>query len=456
MKILFIKPWPDSFNWYHSHMLGLAYMAGYMREKGHSVEIVDASFLRLDEIALQQVLRHKKADIVGITSMTHEIPRARRIAHYMKSIYPQVPIVLGGPHATARPVETLQEIPDLDFAISGEGERPLELLCERLDSGRKDFEDIRGLAFRNKAEIAFAVPQSQYVDISSVPQPAVDLYYSKGWFKDNPRSEYRIFASRGCPFKCAYCMRVLGSKVRWRNPEDVIEEWEQAVRYYGAKVVFFHDEIFLYDNPQTHRILDGIVPTGIQREAVFNAMTHVRLVNDEVLEKARRANCYKICIGVESGNNDILKRVHRNYTIEEADAAVQQIKRNNIRPFAFFILGHPGETHKTIRNTISAAIRINPFEIGMGVMVPYPGTEIYDLAKSNQGGYKLLKTDWDAFDRYGGRALAFDNFTYRQLLLYQIIGYLLFFVLNGKFKGMIDYVYPKLTAIKRLVLNRQL
>jgi anaerobic magnesium-protoporphyrin IX monomethyl ester cyclase len=456
MKILFIKPWPDSFNWYHSHMLGLAYLAGYMRERGHQVEIVDASFLRLDEIGLKQILRHKKAEIVGITSMTHEIPRARRIARYMKSISPHVPIVLGGPHATARPVETLEEMPYLDFAVSGEGERPLELLCERLDSGRRDFENIRGLAFRLKWEIAFGGPQQEYVDLSSLPQPAVDLYYSKGWFKENPRSEYRIFASRGCPFQCAYCMRVLGSKVRWRNPEDVIQEWDTAVRYYNANVVFFHDEIFLYDNPHTHRILDGIIPTGIHRKAVFNAMTHVKLVDDDILEKARRANCYKICIGIESGNNDILKRVHRNYTIEEADAAVQRIKRHNIRPFAFFILGHPGETHKTIRDTIYAAIKINPFEIGMGIMVPYPGTEIYHLAKSNQGGYKLLNTDWDAFDRYGGRALAFDNFTSRQLLVYQIIGYLLFFALNGKIKGMFDYMFPKLKAIKHLVLNRQL
>jgi radical SAM superfamily enzyme YgiQ (UPF0313 family) len=185
-------------------------------------------------------------------------------------------------------------------------------------------------------------------------------------------------------------------------------------------------------------------------------MTHVKLVNDEILAKAKEANCYKICIGVESGNNDVLKRVHRNYTIEEAHAAVQMIKRHKIRPFTFFILGHPGETHRTLRDTIAAAVRINPFEIGMGIMVPYPGTEIYDLARQSKGGYKLTDADWDAYDRYGGRALTFEKFTYRQLLAYQIVGYLLFFILNGKFKGMFNYVYPKLHAVRRLVSGKAL
>lgn len=251
-------------------------------------------------------------------------------------------------------------------------------------------------------------------------------------------------------------MRVLGNKVRWRKPGAVLEEWEKAVRCYGAKVVFFHDEIFLYDNPHTHAILDGILPTGITRDAVFNGMTHIRLINEEILEKARHANCYKICIGVESGNDEILKRVHRNYTVREANAAVQTIKKHKIRPFTFFILGHPGETHRTLRDTIRAAVKMNPFEIGMGIMVPYPGTEIYDLAKANHGGYRLPDRDWDAYDRYGGRALEFQHFSYRTLLLYQIAGYLLFFVLNGKFKGMFDYMYPKLKAIKRLISNRGL
>ena len=456
MRVLLVKPWLDSFNWYHSHMLGLAYLAGYLRSHGHRVEILDASFLKLNQAGLLNSLRQVRTDVVGITSMTHEIPRARIIAAHVKAMNPGVRTVLGGPHATARPAETLMEVPHLDYVVAGEGEQPMERLLEKLDAGDRDFSGVPGVAFREDGRVAYNGPQTTFLDLASSPQPAVDLYYTEGWFRDNPRSEYRIFASRGCPFRCAYCMRVLGNRVRWRPTDAVLEEWENAVRKYGARMVFFHDEIFLYDNPHTNAILDGILPTGIQRCAAFNAMTHVRLVNERILRKAKAANCFKVCIGVESGNDDILKRVHRNYTIREAAEAVRMIKRSGIRPFTFFILGHPGETHRTLRDTLRAAMRLNPFEIGMGVMVPYPGTEIYALAKEGKGGYRLLDADWDAYDRYGGRAMAFANFTRPQLVCYQILGYLLFFVGNAKFRGMITYFFPKVKAVVRILTGRHL
>ncbi len=456
MNVLLVKPWLDSFNWYHSHMLGLAYLAGFIRSKGHTVEILDASFLRIDEKGLASALRERRPDLIGITAMTHEIPRARKIAARARVLFPRTPIVIGGPHATARPAETVREIPELDYAVAGEGETPMQLLLEKLDGGDRDVSAVPGLAFRDGAQVVYTGPQKEFFDLTTAPGPAVDLYYGDGWFADHPKNEYRIYASRGCPFQCAYCMRVLGSRVRWRTTASVLEEWETAVRRYGARVVFFHDEIFLYDNPHSHAILDGVIGTGIQHHAVFNAMTHVRLVNEEILRKAKEANCYKICIGVESGNNEILKRVHRPYTIEEADAAVRTIKRHGIRPFTFFILGHPGETHRTIRDTIAAAVRINPFEMGMGIMVPYPGTEIYELAKAGKGGYRLTGADWDAYDRYGGHALAFERFSYRQLIGYQVIGYLLFFVLNGKFRGMFTYFAPKARAVLRILAGRRL
>jgi radical SAM superfamily enzyme YgiQ (UPF0313 family) len=437
-------------------MLSIAYLAGYIRPFGHEVKIIDGSFDRLSQEQLINRVNDTDADIVGITSMTHEIPKARIILRHVKSIKPKIHTIIGGPHASALPKETLDEIPELDFAIAGEGEKPLEQLLKKIENQNSNYGDIRGLAFRNGSEAIFNGSQDCYLDLKNIPQPAVDMYYSKDWFKRNRNSEYRIFASRGCPFRCAYCMRVLGNKIRWRNPEDIIEEWIRAVRYYGAKVVFFHDEIFLYDNANTHAILDGIIKSGIQKEAVFNAMTHVNLINEDILRKAKEANCFKICIGVESGNNNILKRIHRDYTIEDARLAIRKIKRNGIRPFAFYILGHPGETHKTLRDTIKSAIKLNPFEMGMGIMVPYPGTEIFNLARENKEGYHLNDVDWDGYNRYGNTAMRFDKFTYRQLLLYQIAGNLLFYVLNGRFLGMFNYLKPKFKAILRLLAGKTL
>ena len=437
-------------------MLGLAYLASYIRQSGHEVEILDGSFEKLNQEQLINRIKNSRADIAGVTSMTHEIPKSRIIFKSIKSVNQEILTVLGGPHASARPKETMEEIPEIDFAIAGEGEQPFEKLLQKIDNNKSNYENIKGLAFRKEDQVFYNGDQVCHLDLKNIPQPAVDLYYKKDWFRNNKNSEYRIFASRGCPFQCAYCMRVLGDRVRWRNPDDITEEWIKAVRYYGAKVVFFHDEIFLYNNENTHAILDNIISSGIQNEAAFNAMTHVKLINDDILRKAREANCYKICIGIESGNNEILKRINRNYTIEEANEAIQKIKKYNIRPFAFYILGHPEETHKTIRDTIRSAIKLNPFEMGMGIMVPYPGTEIFQMAKENKGGYSLTDADWDGYNRYGSKAMIFENFTYRQLLLYQISGNLLFYLLNGRFWGLINYLSPKVKAIFRLLLGKKL
>jgi radical SAM superfamily enzyme YgiQ (UPF0313 family) len=244
--------------------------------------------------------------------------------------------------------------------------------------------------------------------------------------------------------------------VRWRDPEAVIEEWVKAVRYFGAREVFLHDEIFLYDNPHTHAILDGVLREGLQREARFHAMTHPNLVDPEIMRKAREAGCWKVCIGVESGDNRMLQNSHRPYTIEEANQAVQAIKGAGLHPFTFFILGHPGETHRTVHATLRAAVRINPHEIGLGVMVPYPGTEVYDFARDGKHGYRLLTHSWEAYDRYGGKAMEIRGLSRRALILYQVLGYLAFFLLNGKLGGMLNYFRPKLRAVLLVVSGKGL
>ena len=148
MRVLLIKPWDNSFNWYHSHMLSLAYLAGYIRSLGHNVEIIDASFERLNQEQLINRIKDSQADIAGVTSMTHEIPKARTIFKSIKLINPGIRTILGGPHATARPKETLKEIPELDFAIAGEGEKPFEQLLQTIGHQECIYNNIKGLAFR--------------------------------------------------------------------------------------------------------------------------------------------------------------------------------------------------------------------------------------------------------------------------------------------------------------------
>ncbi len=194
-------------------------------------------------------------------------------------------------------------------------------------------------------------------------------------------------------------------------------------------------------------VLENLTKNGIHKEAKFSASIHPNLVGRrEIIRKAREAGCTSINIGIESGNNDILRKLHRKYTIEEAHQAVNILNEEGMKTHGYYIIGHPGETHKTVLDTIRAVSRINTTEIGIGVMVPYPGTEIYEMAKKNTNGYRLTHTDWDAYDKYGGSALHFEWLKKWHIKLYQVLGYLLFYLRKMRIRDMLRYLAPRMRA----------
>lgn len=447
MKIVLIKPHSDGFNWASSHMVGLTYLAGYLREKGHEVNILDAAFLSMDFSAIVSWMGTCNAQVFGITAMTHEIPNARKIIEWLKKSQRNIWTILGGPHATAMPKEILQEIDDLDFAISGEGELPLTKLLNYLEVGNKNYSDIDGLTYRSGNNIVNNTPQAGYLDLSKTPQPAVDLYYNRDFFLQNHQKTYYLTTCRGCPYNCAYCSKALGRHVRWRSTESILEEWNKAINIYGANKVQIIDEIFLYNNKQVNEILDYLIENDFAKKASFTAAVHPNIVDRSIIKKAKKAGCILIQIGIESGNDAILQKIGRPYTIEKAYNAVQIIKEEGIKTHCYYIIGHPGETHRTIIDTIKSAIKINPFEIGLGIMVPYPGTQVYEMAKTGSEGYKLCDVDWDSYDRYGGNSIKIDGIKAWHISFYQISGYILFYFINYRFKDMYNYFRPRIRTV---------
>ena len=455
MRVLLVKPWPDSFSWYRSHMVSLVYLASSLRDAGHKVRIIDGHFMKLDEDAVCRMVGAEKAGLVGITAMTHEIPRAQKIARYLKENGIDAPVVIGGPHATAVPERTLSECEAFDYVIAGEGENAIKRLADSLENGETP-DDIPGLARRENGGVCFVPSEQEYVEPAEIPMPAVDLYYQPGHFENTKDDEYRIFTSRGCPYNCAFCMQVLGRKLRWRPVDDVIAEWRQAVELYKAKKVFVHDEIFLWNNERTHEILDRLIETGLNQKHYWYAMTRVELVDRPLLEKAKKAGCRRIYIGIESGNDLILHKIHREYTVNQAIEAVRTVKSCGLEVFTFFILGHPGESDGTVIDSILTAVRMAPTEMGMGIMVPYPGTEVYDLAAAGKEGYTLNNAGWEAYDRYGGEAMTIDGLPGKRLVKYQIFGYLAMYIYNLQFRNMIRYFAPKVKAVFRILIGKRL
>jgi len=419
---------------------GLAYIAAYLRSKNVDCAVYDAKFDSrfFDFDNLKRRLLKDEPDIIGFTAMTHEIDYTAEAAEEIKGILPKSVIVIGGVHATALPRETLVNYPVFNIAVFGEGEyTAYELVCALEQD--LDLNGIKGIAFRRGTEISVNGPREWIRNLDELPFPAWDFF---------PRAkEYPIFCSRGCPFQCVFCMRVLGNRVRMRSAENVVEEIERLVRDYNIRRLLFRDETFTVNKKYVVELMNLIVKKGLHKRIKWMAQTRIDLVDYEILLKMKEAGCNELDLGIESGNPDILKIIKKGITPEEAVNAVSLVKKVGIKCNSFFILGHPFETIQTVHDTINLATKLNTKNVAFGIMVPYPGTEVYQMAKNGVGGYRLISKDWSDFNKTIGNALELKQLDRNTLEKLQLLAYFKFYLLNFR---VIDLI--KLFVKERKIL----
>lgn len=452
MKIALIKPPATYANWYRRPVIGLSTLGALLEAKGYDCEIFDAYYHSWDDLELYRRVRQYQPDVIGISAMTHEIARSATIATTLKKVL-NVPVIIGGCHVTALPEQTLREFPVFDYGVFGEGETTLlELL-----SSMGDPAGVRGVVWRNGGEVVVnaARPMLTAEELDRLPRPAFHHYYG-----DNPRAlagpkdYYVMLSSRGCPYSCVFCMQMMGRKVRQRSPENILAEMEFAIEHYGAHTFDFADEIFLMDTPATRRTLQGMIDRGWPGRIKWTGLTRANFVNPELIELAKRAGCSVLEMGVESGDPQILKNIEKRITIEQVEEAVRVIKAAKITLGTYFILGHPGETPATMRKTIDLAVRLNTDTIAIGVMVPYPGTRVYDMALRGEHGYRLLSHDWALFDKYGSGALEITGLPLAEMEKWQQRGILYLYLKNLRFVDLVKYFWERRQAIGYLLLRK--
>ncbi len=449
MKVALIKSTITYADWYKRPSLGIAYMCSYLQSKGIECRIFDAYFNSWTEDETVENVANYSPDVVGITSMTHEINRAGRFAATIKDRI-KTTTVVGGCHITALPKQTLQEFPAFDFGVVGEGEITLLELLGQIQGDQSGLKDVNGIVYRNGGEILVNPSRTNLSseELNELPFPAYDQYYEKDINAlSGEGKDYVIFSGRGCPFNCAFCMQVLGRKIRRRSNQSVLDEMNYAIHTYGANSFYFADEIFLFNNKQTFELLRSMIDSGLSGKITWRGMTRANLVNRELIELAKESGCVGLEMGVESGDDMILKAIGKNITVEQVRESSKIIMDVGIPLYTLFILGHPNETVQTIKKTIDLAVELNSYSLAVGVMVPYPGTKIYDMAIRGEGGYKLLSVNWDHYDKYGGAALELEGLSHSELLKWQKKALFYFYIKNLRFGDMFDYVLTRKSAL---------
>lgn len=419
--------------WNTGH-LGLAYIAACLLRRGHEVRVLDAKNESMSDADLCRHLEEFAPDIFGVTAMTHEIHAAAQVCATVKRRQPDVLTVVGGPHTTALPERTLAEFPDIDVAVIGEGEQSTCELAESVGQPRPALDKVAGIAFRDGRAIRRTANRAWMCSLDDLPLPAWRLFPHVGW---------PILGSRGCPFGCVFCQRVLGRQVRYRSVDNVMAEIDALEEQVGQRTLWFQDETFGINHRWLAEFVDKMHARNQRKDFVctWGCNSRVNLADPETYRRMKEAGCYKVDFGLESGNDAMLKTIQKGITCAAARKAISYANQAGLFTSAFFIMGHPGETLKTALSTMHFAARCGAKRISVGVMVPYPGTEVWRMAKAGLHGYKLLTEDWRDYDKYFGNALELKGLSHRHLEILQSLTYIWYYLYNLRFRALTAFLW---------------
>jgi len=387
MKTLLINP-PYPFSEIPILPMGLSYLAGVLEHGGHEVQVLDLLVSKYSKEKIKNKLKECQPDIVGVTSVTLNYPIASEILKYTKSVDKDVITIIGGPHVTFAPVETLTEAPWIDIVVKGEGERTILDIV----SGKK-LAEIDGIAYRDKADgIKMTGERHLIENLDGLPSPAKHLFPLSRYLALDVHAS--ILTGRGCPFNCIFCVgsKMGGRRVRYRNPKLIIDEIEQDLAT-GFREVNFEDDHLTLNHQHLNAICDEIIARGLKFN--WSAFSRVDTVNLEILRKMRQAGCTWLLYGVESGNQEILDIIKKKITLQKVKDAVDMAKEVGIGILASFILGLPGETPETMRQSLQFAQGLKA-SYGFHVLSPFPGTEVRE--KAAEYGIEILTSDWTKYD----------------------------------------------------------
>lgn len=377
-----VKNWPGNKtvmkHFGHVPSIQLLYVASILEKLGMELLYIDTIGMGISNFELEKRLKEFQPDLVGISIFTPHFHTARNFISYIKSLLPNTKTILGGVHASIYPKDTLECIPDLDYVCVGEAEMVLPEFVRRWEN-KESFEGLRGLVWRDGDIIKYAGHPDVKQNLDEVPFPARHLILNERYFSliSNKRN-YTVFnSSRGCPFACIFCNDAR-SIWRPRSPENIADEFEQCYEKYGIREIDIYDSSFTIKKQRVLDICTELIKRGLHKKIIWNARSRVDCIDMEMLEAMKEAGCYRIFYGLESGNTEILKTLCKKANVEQMKDIVQKTHKVGISVFAYFLVGSPGETSETFRQTIDTAKSLPLDFATFSCVIPLPQTQLYE------------------------------------------------------------------------------
>ena len=398
--------------------LGIASLAAYLRKYGFGVAALDCITLELTHEAIVEIVRKKKPRSIGISATTYALPASTTLAERLRKEFPNLLIILGGAHANVAGEDAAKNITSIDIvSYNPEGETVMLDILQKFsnhnfnrDSFLNDLnimKNIKGIIFKYKGEIIKNLPGEIIKDLDFLPLPARDLFPMERYiplpnqYKKLPITNMVVI--RGCPYVCTFCDQA-ATTARRRSPQKVLEEIREVVEKYEVKEISFWDDTMSYHKKWMIEFCTLLAEAKL--DVIWSCYAAVNTVNQEILHLMKKAGCWNIFYGYETGVPELAENIktnRKNKSMEHMMQVAQWTRDAGIEVRGSFMIALPGENPKLAEQTIQNAIKLDPEYAQFSIATPFPGTALYNEIKKGKWG-KLTTED---FSEYQGWNVVF-------------------------------------------------
>lgn len=394
-------------------------IAGHVRQAGHQVELVDCIGEDIGWEELKLRIKKFKPDVVIINTATPSIYSDLKTAMLAKKINPKAKVAVFGTLPTDLPSEIKKIEPAVDYCLRGDPETPALMVTE----GKRPPREI----WREK-------------DLNKLGMPAYDLL-PKYYFPLNQKRWIWLIDGKGCPYRCIYCVepKLSGRTARYKNPSVVVKEMDFVVNKLKIPTIMFWDELFTLNKKRCEEICRLIIKRGLNKRCLWMATTRVDKVDFELLSLMKKAGCWMVAFGLESGNQKVLDGVKKDITLSQARKAVAAAKKAGMKTLGHFIAGLPGSSPKTEAETIKFAKELDLDFAQFYTCTAFAGSELYEIALKKNW---LSVPDWRGVEQ-GTANVGYPNFPASEIQKWRRKAYFSFYFRPRFFYNLIRCLSPQ-------------